>query len=150
MGSVIEHEKCPQCGGVVYHEYYYRTGEETQFCLRCGRWAKVLLPSSEEEQAKLLPGEKLLTRKGRGLGRCCIQTTAGVGKSFSLGEPYSEALDEWYMRTMKEDGVDPESSYLTKWDARTSRVIVVYGNDPGLYDDEFGTKEHASSEKSER
>lgn len=150
MGSVTEYEKCPQCGGVVCHEYYFKTGEETEVCLRCGRWAQVLLPSSKEEWAKLLLGEKFLIRKGEGLGRCCIRTTAGVGESFSLGEPYSDALDEWYMRTMKEDSVDQESSYLTKWDVRTAQVIAVHGNDPGLYDDEFGTEEDACPVKPEQ
>lgn len=37
MGSTISNEKCSQCGGIYVIDYYYRTGEEYQFCQRCGK-----------------------------------------------------------------------------------------------------------------
>lgn len=59
----------------------------------------------------------------------------GAGQSFSLSEPYSEEIEKWYMETMKDENVDPENSYLTRWDEETGQLIVVHGKDPGLYDD---------------
>lgn len=59
----------------------------------------------------------------------------GVGRSFSLSEPYSEEIEKWYMDAMKDENVDSEGSYLTRWDEETEQLIVVHGKDPGLYDD---------------
>ena len=36
MGSVIGIDKCPRCGGLLHNEYWYKTGEERNFCERCG------------------------------------------------------------------------------------------------------------------
>lgn len=141
MGSISDFIKCPQCGGVVHNEYYYKTGEETEFCFRCGRWAETLFPSNKEEKAMLPPGERLLTRSRRGLGRCSISGKNGVGRSFSLSEPYSEEIEKWYQEAMSDETVNPEASYLTRWDEGTKQVIVVHGRDPGLYDDVFCEEE---------
>ncbi len=141
MGSVIDYKKCPQCGGVVYVEYYYRSGEENEVCLRCGRWAEVRLPMNDEELAQLPEGNRFLVSKGEGLGRCAIAFEGGVSRSFSLGEPYSEEIEKWYMEAMKDENVDPEKSYLTRWDAETGQLVVVHGKDPGLYDDEIDEAE---------
>ncbi len=141
MGSVIDYKKCPQCGGVVYDEYYYKSGEENAVCLRCGRWADVRLPTDEKELAKDPEKIRYLVSKGEGLGRCTIAFTNGVSRSFSLGEPYSEEIEKWYMEAMKDENVDPEKSYLTRWDAETGQLVVVHGKDPGLYDDEIDEAE---------
>ena len=37
MSSVISHEKCPRCGGVLSIEFDCRTYEEWKGCSRCGR-----------------------------------------------------------------------------------------------------------------
>lgn len=141
MGSISDLIKCTQCGGLVYNEYYYKTREETEFCFRCGRWSETLFPSNEKEKAMLPPGERLLTRSGKGFGRCSISGKNGVGRSFSLSEPYSEEIEKWYQEAMSDETVDPETSYLTRWDEETKQVIVVHGKDPGLYEDAFCEEE---------
>ena len=145
MGSVIDYKKCLQCGGVVYDEYYYKSGEENKVCFRCGRWAGVRLPTNDEERAQVPEGSRYLISKGEGFGRCTITFTNGVGRSFSLGEPYSEEIEKWYMEAVEDENVDPEKSYLTRWDAETGRLVVVHGKDLGLYDDEIGGEEASQS-----
>ena len=141
MGSVIDYKKCPQCGGVVYDEHYYKTGEEKEFCFRCGRWSEVRFPTNDEELAQVPEDSRYLLSKGDGLGRCMIAYANGAGRTFSLSEPYSEEIEKWYMDAMKDENVDPERSYLTRWDAATGRLVVVHGKDPGLYEDEIGDEE---------
>lgn len=135
MGSVINYEKCPQCGGIVYDEYYYKSGEEKKICFRCGKWLDVHLPTNDEEFAQLPEGSRYLVSKGEGFGRCSIAFTGGVSRSFSLGEPYSEKIEKWYMEAMEDEKVDQEKSCLTRWDAETGQIIVVHGKDPGLYEE---------------
>lgn len=141
MSSVCDYYKCPQCGGLAYNEYYLRTRAESEFCFRCGRWTKMKLPSTAEEKALLLPGEARITQSGFGYGRCSIAGKNGVGRSFSLSEPYSEEIEKWYQEAMSDETVDPETSYLTRWDEETKQVIVVHGKDPGLYEDAFCEEE---------
>lgn len=135
MGSVIDYKKCPQCGGLVYNEYYYKSGEESEVCFRCGKWYDRRFPRDEEE-AKLTEKGEYVINSGDGLGRCTIHFKSGVGHSFSLGEPYSEDIEKWYQEAMKDAEVDPEKSYLTRWDAETGQLVVVHGKDPGLYEDQ--------------
>lgn len=134
MGSVINYYKCPQCGGIVYNDWYYTAGEEYENCSRCGRWAEIRHPENDEER-KLVDKSGLLHRSGMGYGRCSIMSVNGVGRSFSLSEPYSEEIEKWYMDAMKDENVDSEGSYLTRWDEEIEQLIVVHGKDPGLYDD---------------
>ena len=140
MSSYLSFYKCPQCGGVVYNETYSTDGED-EFCYRCGRWVDIHLPKTDEEKAQLPEGEEFLQLKGNGLGRCMIMGTNGSGRSFSLLEPYSEAIEKWYMEMMAQADVDPEESYLTRWDEETKQVVVVHGKDPGLYDDEYDNQD---------
>lgn len=58
----------------------------------------------------------------------------------ALANLYSEDLEKWYQEVMKDDEVDSEGSYLTRWDPETEQVVVVQGKDPGLYD-EFSDEE---------
>ena len=145
MGSVIDYRKCPQCGGFLYNEWYYKTGEEFEHCNRCGRWEEIRFPENEDEK-KLVDQSGLLKKSATGFGRCLIMFTSGFGHSFSLSEPYSEEIEKWYTETMKDKEVDPEQSYLTRWDEETGKIVVVHGKDPGLYDDfEKGESEECSS-----
>lgn len=38
MSSVQSEEECPQCGGSMLCDYYYRTGEEYLICSCCGKY----------------------------------------------------------------------------------------------------------------
>ena len=135
MGSVIDYAKCPQCGGVVCDDYYYKTGEKYYHCMRCGRWGSVKLPRTDKEKAQLLDGSKYLVSHGDGYGRGYIAAKNGASMSFSLKEPYSEEIEKQFLEAMKDKKVDVESSYLTSWDTETQQLIVVHGRDPGLYED---------------
>ena len=61
----------------------------------------------------------------------------GAGHSFSLSEPVNKKIKRWYRDQMKKDDVDPDKSYLMAWDPDEEEIKLVYGTDPGLYEDEF-------------
>ena len=117
MSSVIDYKKCPRCGGVMYYEYNCRTGEEFSVCQRCG--------------ASYGMNEKTP------YGRCLIWFKCGAGQSFSFAEPVNNKIKKWYRKQMKKDNVDPDRSYLMAWDPDEEKVKLIYGTDPGLYEDEF-------------
>ena len=117
MSSVIDYKKCPRCGGVMYYEYNCRTGEEFSVCQRCG--------------ASYGMNEKT------SYGRCLIWFKRGAGQSFSLAEPVNNKIKKWYRKQLKRDDVDPDRSYLMAWDPDEEEVKLIYGTDPGLYEDEF-------------
>ena len=43
MGSVMDYVACPQCGGTMFTDYYYKSCEEYWVCKRCGKHGKVEL-----------------------------------------------------------------------------------------------------------
>ena len=40
MGSVMDYVACPQCGGTMFTDYYYKSCEEYWVCKRCGKHGK--------------------------------------------------------------------------------------------------------------
>lgn len=122
MSSVVDYKKCPRCGGVMYYEFNCRTGEEYGICDRCG--ANYGFEEDNES-----------------FGRCYIQFNNGVGRSFSLAEPVNDKVKSWYEEQIKREDVDPDKSYLMAWDTVKKEIVVVYGNDPGSYDDSFATED---------
>lgn len=130
MSSFIDYRMCPQCGGVAFNEFC-SSGEEFEYCFRCGRWSEYRFPDEGEKEYD----SGFVDESGAGLGRCMIMSTSSVGKFFSLSEPYSDDIEKWYMETMAKEDVDPENSYLTRWDEETGQAVVVHGKDPRLYDD---------------
>lgn len=141
MGLYTDFFKCPQCGGIVKNEFNIRTGEENEWCLRCGRWAETHLPKNADE-SKLAEDSGFVVKIEMGLGRCLITSANGFGRSFSLSEPYSKDIEKWFMETMARKDVDLERSYLTRWDEETGQIVVVHGKDPGLYNVEHDDKEN--------
>ena len=118
MSSVIDYKKCPRCGGVLYTEFNCRTYEEFSVCNRCG----INYTTEGEKPA---------------FGRCLIYSKKGIGHSFSFAEPIDRKIKKWYSKLMKDKNIDPDRSYLMAWDPEKKEVVPIFGNDPGLYEEEF-------------
>ena len=66
MGSVIDYVDCPRCGGTMYDEYNYHTGETSRFCPACGLHSSAFIGRTDhgdwkrEKREYLLDGSTIL------------------------------------------------------------------------------------------
>lgn len=137
MSSVQSFERCPRCGGYMFVDYYYHTGEEYHSCQRCGVTQSWTIDRDENGAAKRDKSGKLVGKysEGGGYGVAYIEHKNHVGQFYSLTEPLSEHLKEDFLRHVKEDGIE-EESYLVVFDPHTSELTQVLGKMPPDYDDE--------------
>ena len=104
MGSVMDWVECPQCGGSMFTDYYYKSSEEYWMCKRCGKHGKVELVRNEE-------GEVVFDEKGKvdyktedldGYG-CAKIAILGHGASFScFNKPITEDDKKAFFEKLEE------------------------------------------------
>ena len=46
---------------------------------------------------------------------------------------FTEEMKKDYLKTLESPDVDEEKSYLICWDAEEKKIVVVFGDDPGTY-----------------
>lgn len=132
MGSVMDWVECPQCGGSMFTDYYYKSSEEYWMCKRCGKHGKVELVRNEE-------GEVVFDEKGKvdyktedldGYG-CAKIAILGHGASFScFNKPITEDDKKAFFEKLEEENVDKERSYLSFWNEETQKIEMLYGEAP--------------------
>ena len=135
MGSVMDYVACPQCGGTMFTDYYYKSGEEYWMCKRCGKHGKVELVRNDN-------GEVIFDVKGKvdyktedvdGYG-CAKIAITGHGASFScFNKPITEEDKKAFFEALEEEKVDKEHSYLSYWNEETQLIEMLYGEDPKPY-----------------
>ena len=136
MGSTISNEKCSQCGGIYVIDYYYRTGEEYQFCQRCGKLHNHAIVRDEnknycyDENGKL----KFEDVSSQGFG-CMAIASKGFKSIYHLDKPVDEEIKKEYLGILEEDEIDKDECYLTTWDDDKKEVVAVFGTLPKAYDE---------------
>ena len=84
MGSVMDYVACPQCGGTMFTDYYYKSSEEYWMCKRCGKHGKIEIIRDDDgnvvfdEKGKLQYKEEDV--KGYGCAKIAV---TGHGASLS-------------------------------------------------------------------
>ena len=79
MASVIYADKCPQCGGICIVNSYYRKGQMSAFCERCG-WSYYKDGDCEEEK--------------QGYGVSHVTYKGGIADIFGIHKPPNENEDD--------------------------------------------------------
>ena len=125
MSSVQSFVKCPQCGYEQADELYRCcTDESVTSCRRCGYYE--CWDAKYDEDGDFC-GWKHEINKGAGAlwGR-------GTGQDILSGHFYNtqkEVLDaeRWLREALDKGQVDPDVSYLTKWNRETRQVEFIIG-----------------------
>lgn len=137
MGSTIDYEKCPRCGGILNTELNYNTFEEWESCSRCGRrggWHYV----RDEDGKAILNGEGQYEKETDdliGFGAAYLQFD-GVGVCYAFSKPDDKELKEvFYQELQNNDELIKEKCYLTVWDDELGDVRAEYGVLPETFDE---------------
>ena len=135
MGSVMDWVECPQCGGSMFTDYYYKSSEEYWMCKRCGKHGKVELVRNENGEVVFDVNGKVdyKTEDVEGYG-CAKIAITGHGASFScFNKPITEEYKKAFFEALEEENVDKEHSYLSFWNEETQQIEMLYGKDPKPY-----------------
>ena len=132
MGSVQSEMECPQCGGSMFTDYYYKTDEEYRFCNHCGKYESWEIVRDADGKAVRKKNGKVkfkhINRKGYGCAH--IAFTDGVSQNSSFSSPIRKKDKDEFLRILNSEGVDKEKSFLLKWDEKTKTVVPIYGQIP--------------------
>lgn len=137
MGSVIDYEKCPRCGGILSTEFNYKTFEEWKSCSRCGRregWSYL-----RDENGAVILGDDGTPQKEiediPGFGAAYLQFDT-IGVCYPLMKPDDTELKKaFYEELQNNNNLIKERCYLTVWDDATGDVKAEYGALPETFDD---------------
>ena len=135
MGSVMDWIECPQCGGSMFTDYYYKSCEEYWVCKRCGKHGKVELVRDDERNVVFdKDGKpKYCEEDVAGFG-CAKIAIKGHGSSVScFNKPITEEEKQAFFKMLEYEKVDKEQSYLSSWNAETQKLEMIYGREPKLY-----------------
>lgn len=132
MGSVQSTIKCPQCGGDMFNDYYYKTDEEYWFCTCCGKYESWTLVRDEKGKVVFKKNGKAkykhINHKGYGCAR--IAFSGGVSQLHQFSSPIRKKDKDEFFRILDSEGIDKEKSYLLKWDESSKSVVPIHGQIP--------------------
>ena len=132
MGSVQSEMKCPQCGGYMFTDYYYKTDEEYRFCTCCGKYESWTVIRDNAGKAVLKKNGKAkykhISRKGYGCARIAFDD--GISQVHHFSRPLRKKDKDEFFRILGSEGIDKGESYLLKWDEKSKTVIPIHGQIP--------------------
>lgn len=139
MGSVQSEMECPQCGGVLFSDYYYITDEEYLMCLSCGKKEIWTLVRDAQNQVVIKKNgyAKYKHIHHKGYGCVCINFITGESQLTSLSRPLRKKDKDEFFRIMNSEKINKEKSYLTRWDEKSKTLVAVYGQFP-KYEEQEG------------
>ena len=125
MSSVLDSITCPQCGySEAIVDFDCRTSEEATSCRRCGFYERWTAKRDQDGKPRGWTHEI-----NRGFGALWYRKSAGVGFASRLLNSAQEVADAetWLSERLDKAEVEPDSSYLTRWNHETKQVEVVIG-----------------------
>ena len=125
MSEVQSRVKCPQCG-YEQADYIYdcRTSDGDTMCRRCGY--QEYSETKFDEDGNYCGSKHEISRGAGALWYRRIGQGVRCGEFFNTGKEVLDA-EQWLRERLDRGEVDPEVSYLTRWNRGTERVEVVIG-----------------------
>lgn len=109
MASNIYALKCPCCGRSAFEDYYYKSGEQYTFCLRCGyNYTKTI----ENYPVKSIEYRE---KKYDGHGVFILVNKDGSRKNMMLNSNMTDEQLEKYKESFMDDNINQEKSYLVSY-----------------------------------
>ncbi len=139
MASVQRHIECKRCKFKgCFNEINCKTCEEYAQCPKCGyvlyfvalRDRKKMAENPATTYLKLTKDGKYIYRlyEPKTYGAYHIKHKRGGGRFGSVKRPITERAINYFKEIFREDEVDSELSYLTKWDGEKGKLEIVLGN----------------------
>ena len=139
MSSVQSWEPCPKCGGVMFVDYSYHTGEGYKFCNRCGMSQELTIERDENGVEKHDESGQPIVKYSESGGYRIAYVEGGecpLGRYYTFTEPLSEQEKEKFLKYIEEKKAE-KRSYLVTFDPDTSKLTQVFGKmPPDFYDTE--------------
>lgn len=121
MASNIYAVKCPCCGRSAIEDYYYKTGEQYTFCLRCGyNYSKTIKNHTNNSI-------EYREEKNDGNGVFIVVFKDGIRKNMMFNNVTDEQLEK-HKATFIDDKVNQEKSYLVSY--KDGVFTILLGNPP--------------------
>lgn len=132
MGSVQSEMVCPQCGGAMITDYYYKTDEEYRFCDCCGKYESWVIVRDQDGKAVRKKNGKFKFKHTnlKGYGCACIVTKQQGSTGTFFNKPIRKKDKDEFFRLLNSEDVDKANCYFTQWDDSTQKVISIYGQIP--------------------
>lgn len=138
MGSVINHYKCKQCGGMVTEDYNYKSGETYKACKSCGNTDNCYLKRSEEGNIIYDKEDnvKWLEYVHDGYGTEYLAFKSGNGIFSTYDNPIEQRDIDLFFKELEENkDLVKDKCRLTKWDKEQNKLISLYGELPQTMDE---------------
>lgn len=120
MASNIYALKCPCCGRSAFEDYYYKSGEQYTFCLRCGfNYTKTIKNYTVENI-------EYREEKNDGHGVFILVNKDGSRKNMMLNSNITDEQLEKYKASFMDDNVNQEKSYLVSY--KDGVFTILLGN----------------------
>jgi hypothetical protein len=125
MSSVHDQIECRQCAyQQADYEYYCRIGEDVTICRRCGyheSWTAKRdqegMPCGWTHEIDRGFGALWYGKKGfGGFGNSCLRSAQELAEA-----------EQWLRERLAKGEVEPQNSYLTRWNKETKQVELVIG-----------------------
>ncbi|MDF2880222.1 MAG: hypothetical protein K0R54_779 [Clostridiaceae bacterium] len=131
MGSLLNYEKCKQCGKLTYDNYNYHTGEINISCTVCGKTDKHCLERDKSGNVVIEDGNpKWVHTVHDGFGSMYIEDKEGCGSLFIFDNPITEDTTKDFFKTLENKGISKEKSRLFKWDKEKNEIVSIHGEIP--------------------
>lgn len=112
--------KCPCCGRSAFKEYFYHTGEQYIFCVRCGyNYIKTI----EKETADSV---EYTEEKYDGHGMLILVKKDGSRQNIMLNVKITQENLEKYRESFMDDQVNQEKSCLVSYE--DGEFTILFGN----------------------
>jgi len=125
MSSVQTYEDCPRCGKKGAYELNCRSSEVWFQCLFCGYRYETELTIDREKGSEADPHYNWHEHEIKGCGAFGITFKNGI---IEFGPTGPEDTLSRFMETLKNPDIDPDSSYLTKFDEESKKVEYLIGS----------------------
>ena len=133
LHTKIRRSKCPRCDNMVYldctdlqnddepNSTLY--GVQFDLCLKCGYSIGCIEPVTSNKDASQGNG---IPRAFSGLSH--FKWRNGCMDYLGISDGTIDEVISWFMRILKEHDLDPNGSYLNKWDEKTKTILRINPN----------------------
>lgn len=124
--SVVQDEiDCPRCGKKGAYEFNCRSEEEWFQCFFCGYQFETEITIDQEKSSEEDPHFICHKHEIKGFGSYRIKFKNGTAQFGPVGP---EDTFSRFMEILKDPDVDPDGSYLTKYDEESKKVEYLFGS----------------------
>ena len=126
MSSVLDFITCRQCGYTqATVDFHCRTSEEETSCRCCGHYESWTAKHDQDGKHRGWTHEI-----NKGFSALWYRGSDGIGFACHFLNSAQELADaeKWLREGLEKGEVEPDSSYLTRWNHETKQVEAVIGN----------------------